>query len=169
MNSSEAPITVYLDYMSQPSRAVLALLKFNNIPHRVVAIRVQKGEHLTPEYQKVNPLQKVPAIDDSGFVLAESHAILRYLCNTRPVKENWYPNDAKKRAMIDRYLEWHHLNTRRCGFYLASLFFPVPSLKGSQSDKIEEREKIEKILKDFENIFLGDKNSSLAMRSRLLI
>lgn len=38
-----------------------------------------KQENLTPEYAAITPTQSVPAIDDNGFKLFESHAILRYL------------------------------------------------------------------------------------------
>ena len=41
----------------------------------------------TPEFRAMNPHGKVPVIDDSGVVVWESHAILRYLaaqCARRP-------------------------------------------------------------------------------------
>jgi glutathione S-transferase len=36
----------------------------------------------TPEFIKINPMKKVPAIEDTEekLCLAESHAIMRYLC-----------------------------------------------------------------------------------------
>ena len=58
---------------------------------------------MQPEFKKINPFKRVPAISDNGFTLAESHAILRlhlnhvypnrYLCETKKVKDSWYPKD----------------------------------------------------------------------------
>ena len=69
----------------------------------------------------------MPAIDDHGFTLSESHAILTYLAN----KHGWsdlYPSDPSARALVDRYLHWHHRNTREITI---RLFAPVvrPDLK----------------------------------------
>mmetsp|Transcript_26794 Transcript_26794/g.23736 ORF Transcript_26794/g.23736 Transcript_26794/m.23736 type:complete len:86 (-) Transcript_26794:416-673(-) len=83
MNTQE--VTIYMDYISQPSRAVLAFCIFNKIPHKVVEVRVMKGEHLKPEFKAINPFRKVPAIKDGDRVVVESHSILRYLASTRKV------------------------------------------------------------------------------------
>ena len=67
-------------------------------------------------------MKKVPAIEDTenGLCLAESHAIMRYLCRKYKLNENWYPkNDAVRMAKIDEYLDFHHLNTR----LIANLIF----------------------------------------------
>lgn len=37
-------IKLYLDYSSQPSRAVLAFLLLNKIPHELIEIRISKRE-----------------------------------------------------------------------------------------------------------------------------
>ena len=42
------------------------------------------------------------------FSLGESHAILRYLADTRGVPDHWYPADPRKRAQVDMYLDQHH-------------------------------------------------------------
>ena len=34
------------------------------------------GEHMTPEYEKVNPFKRVPAMNDDGFLLSERYVIL---------------------------------------------------------------------------------------------
>ena len=45
--------------------------------------RIDAGLHFgvtkTPEYRRMNPNSLVPTIDDDGFVLWESHSIVRYL------------------------------------------------------------------------------------------
>ncbi|KAH7314849.1 hypothetical protein KP509_21G023800 [Ceratopteris richardii] len=73
-----------------------------------------KGDHRKPEYKAINPMGLVPAIDDDGFYLFESHAILRYLSSAYPgIADHWYPADVKKRAQIECILDWHHTNLRR--------------------------------------------------------
>jgi glutathione S-transferase len=107
-------LTLFVDYMSQPSRAILLFCLENNIAHRVHLVQLAKGEQRTAAFKAVNPYQKVPAIRDAnGFFLNESHAILRYLDQTRSsVASHWYPSDAKQRALVDAALDAHHTNLR---------------------------------------------------------
>ena len=41
-----------------------------------------------------------------------SIAILKYLHAKCDLADHWYPKDMKKRARVDEYLSWYHLNTR---------------------------------------------------------
>eukprot|EP00446_Apocalathium_sp_SHHI-4_P037683 CAMPEP_0177307326 /NCGR_PEP_ID=MMETSP0368-20130122/8188_1 /TAXON_ID=447022 ORGANISM="Scrippsiella hangoei-like, Strain SHHI-4" /NCGR_SAMPLE_ID=MMETSP0368 /ASSEMBLY_ACC=CAM_ASM_000363 /LENGTH=213 /DNA_ID=CAMNT_0018766095 /DNA_START=57 /DNA_END=694 /DNA_ORIENTATION=- len=75
----------------------------------------------TEEYRAQNPIGAVPRlVEEDGFVLNESHAIMCYLGD----KFKWklYPEDAKVRARIHQYMNWHHSNTRRITI---ALFAPV--------------------------------------------
>jgi glutathione S-transferase len=63
------------------------------------------GGTRTPEYLAMNPNSMVPTIDDDGFVLYESNAIVRYLCAKHPQARLW-PEDLKARADADRWMEW---------------------------------------------------------------
>ena len=77
-------LKLYIDHGSQPSRAVLAFCKFNQIEHEIIETRIFTGDSRKEEFLKtVNSEGQVPAIVDDGFALAESHAILRYLHTTR--------------------------------------------------------------------------------------
>ena len=49
------------------------------LPYRIHGIDHTAGEHRTEAYEAVSPFQRVPAIDDAGFTLSESGAILLYL------------------------------------------------------------------------------------------
>jgi glutathione S-transferase len=49
------------------------------VPYEFVLLDMQAGEHRSPEYLKINPFGKVPAIVDGDFQLWESGAILLYL------------------------------------------------------------------------------------------
>ena len=50
-----AKVQVYIDWASQPSRAVLSLCRLNDIPHEVVEVRIAKGDHKKEAFLKINP------------------------------------------------------------------------------------------------------------------
>jgi glutathione S-transferase len=62
------------------------------------------GVNDTPAYLAMNPNGLVPVIDDGGFVLYESNAIVRYLAG-RDSPALW-PTDLRARADADRWMEW---------------------------------------------------------------
>jgi hypothetical protein len=45
-------------------------------------------------------------------MIGESNSIVRYVANTRNIDNHYYPKDAKKRALIDNFLDWHLGNSR---------------------------------------------------------
>ncbi len=51
------------------------------IIYEFVMLDMQAGEHIQPEYLKINPIGKVPAIVNGNFQLWESGAILLYLAD----------------------------------------------------------------------------------------
>jgi glutathione S-transferase len=60
----------------------------------------------TISYIYRNPLKKLPAMSDDGFLINESHTILRYIADKYANGSSWYPADLKGRAAIDMYLDW---------------------------------------------------------------
>ncbi|KAK3084631.1 hypothetical protein FSP39_016586 [Pinctada imbricata] len=151
----------YYDMGSQPSRAVYMFMKLNNIPFEEKAIPIMTGEHRTPEFRKINPFTKVPVLDDDGFVLTESVAILRYLSTKYNVPEHWFPrNDIKKKARLDEYLNWQHMATREQSAMLFQNLFLIPQRKGVPVDwkKVElQRKRVKSIVKYMDTYFLKDK------------
>src|SRR5207248_3207850 len=63
------------------------------------------GKNNTPEYLSLNPNGLVPTMDDDGFILWESNAIVRYLCAKHGVGKLW-PTDPARRADADRWMDW---------------------------------------------------------------
>lgn len=56
-------------------------------------------------YLKLNPNALIPTIEDDGFVLWESNAILRYLA-ARYGPSPFWPDDAVARAGADKWMDW---------------------------------------------------------------
>jgi glutathione S-transferase len=101
-------LTLYWNLVSQPSRAVKALLLMGNVAHESVSIDLLKEEQKGEEYLKINPRGLVPSIVHGDFKLAESNAILKYLCASfSSIPETAFPTDAKLRAYTDSLLEWY--------------------------------------------------------------
>jgi glutathione S-transferase len=64
------------------------------------------GRTQEPAYLAMNPNALVPTIEDDGFVLWESNAIMRYLARTRAPGGTIYPADPKVAADCDRWMDW---------------------------------------------------------------
>ena len=59
----------------------------------------------TPEYKAMNPNSRVPTMEEEGFVLWESNAIVRYLAG-RHGAGTLCPEDPQVRADADRWMDW---------------------------------------------------------------
>jgi glutathione S-transferase len=70
------------------------------LPYRVQPLDHPRGDLRGPEYLSVNPFGLVPAIDDDGFKLFESGAIVRYLAEKAG---KLLPADAKGRTLAAQW------------------------------------------------------------------
>lgn len=59
----------------------------------------------TPDYRRLNPNGLIPVIEDDGFVLWESNAIVRYLADKHGAAGLW-PDGLQGRADADRWMDW---------------------------------------------------------------
>jgi glutathione S-transferase len=82
------------------SYKVRLLLAHLGVPCEIVEVDILKGESRTPEFLQINPNGRTPVLDDNGFVLAESNAILAYLA--RGTK--FLPEDQQKFALVFQWL-----------------------------------------------------------------
>lgn len=79
---------------------VRLLLKQLALPHEVVRLEILKGAVRTPEFRKRNPFGRVPYIEEDGFGLAESNAILLYLARGSRL----LPSDARAQALVQQWM-----------------------------------------------------------------
>ena len=90
-------------YYNPQSRAAIAkwMLDECGAHYRIVPIDLQKREHKTPEFLRINPTGKIPALVDGTSRIFESVAICLYLADKFP-QSNLAPRlDAPERG---RYL-----------------------------------------------------------------
>ncbi len=64
------------------------------------------GGNDTPEYLAKNPNGLVPTLEDGDFVLWESQAICRYLCEKYGTPP-WAPEDTEGRALAGQWMDWY--------------------------------------------------------------
>jgi glutathione S-transferase len=89
---------------SNARRAVMAAM-YLGVPVDLQFVDLAKGANRTPAYLALNPNHKVPVLDDNGFVLWESYAIMQYLAEKTP-GQSIYPTDGEARADVNRWLFW---------------------------------------------------------------
>jgi glutathione S-transferase len=75
------------------------------IAHSRVDAGMSFGVVNEPGYRAMNPNGRVPTIDDAGFVLWESNAIVRYLAAKHGAGTLW-PESLQARADSDRWMDW---------------------------------------------------------------
>lgn len=83
-----------------------------------VDIGGQFGGLNDPVYREKNPNGLIPTIEHDGFILWESHAILRYLATTS-AKKRLYPENRMDAAIVDQWLDWQMI---MLGWRLRGLF-----------------------------------------------
>lgn len=76
------------------------------LPFERIDAGMQYGVNNTPEYRAMNPNGLVPLISDDGFLLWESHAIVRYLARKHGAG-SLCPADPRSAADADRWMEWY--------------------------------------------------------------
>ena len=97
-------LKIYGADLSTPANKVRFVANYIGLEYEYVQVKVREGEHRKEEYLKVNPVGKIPAIDDGGFCLFESNAIVKYLCQKND--SDLYPKDLKDSASVDQWIDF---------------------------------------------------------------
>jgi len=82
------------------SYKVRLLLAQLGLPYETIEVDILNGGSRTADFLKINPNGRTPVLDDNGFLLAESNAILAYLAH----RTKYLPDDQKKSALIFQWM-----------------------------------------------------------------
>lgn len=137
--SNKMPIDLHHVPGSAPCRAVRLAAKLVGVDLNLIYTDLTKGEHMTPEYLKANPQHTVPTINDNGFHLHESRAIITYFANKYGKDDSLYPKEPEKRAIVDELL-YFDIGTlyQRFGDYWYPVMFAGASFDEEKKKKLDE-------------------------------
>ena len=93
----------YHPFSTFARRVRIALIE-KNIPAELVEVDMVARAHRGPAYLALNPYGRVPTLEEDGFVLYESTAILDYLEATHPTPP-LVPADARGRALVAMHMK----------------------------------------------------------------
>lgn len=83
------------------------------------------------DYLARNPNGKVPTLLDGDYVLWESNAIVRYLCDQYGVG-TWYPDNAQMRGHASQWMDWYLTELHPS---MTALFWQLIRTKAAQQDQ----------------------------------
>ena len=103
-------LKIYGADLSSPANKVRFVANALELEYEYVQVNIREKQNRTPEYLAMHPAGKIPVIDDDGFVLFESGAIIKYLAEK--VRSPLYPTDIQQRALIDQWIDFGtiHIN-----------------------------------------------------------
>jgi glutathione S-transferase len=84
------------------TRKVLTTLVETNTPYELVVVDFATGEHKQEPHLSRQPFGQVPAIEDDGFALYESRAVLRYI--NEKVRGPLIPTSLTERARMEQWI-----------------------------------------------------------------
>jgi maleylacetoacetate isomerase len=77
-------LALYTYFRSSAAYRVRIALNLKNLAYEPRFVHLLKGEQQAPEYRKLNPQGRIPALAANGKILTQSLAIIEYLEETYP-------------------------------------------------------------------------------------
>jgi len=141
-------------FPSSPRAAkVIALVEHLKLDCEFQVVDLFKGEQRRPEYTALNPNQRMPVLEEDGFVLWESNAILQYLASKRPDLGLW-PADARSQSDVSRWCNWESAHwTPACA--IVAFERVVKKLSGQGEPNPEEVARGEELIRKFGAVLDG--------------
>ena len=102
---------LYFHPVSTTSRPILLFAADAGLALEHEVVDLFTGEHHQPAFEAINPSRQVPVLEDDGFRLTESSAILRYLADKTGSAA--YPKDPRQRARVNECMDWFNTGLYR--------------------------------------------------------
>jgi len=141
-------VKVYGMDISAPVRCALMTCEVLKLEYELVVVNLMAGEHMKPEYLKINPQHNIPALVDGDFKLNESRAIMAYLANAYAKDDSIYPKDPKVRAKVDQMM---YFDMGQLYKAFGDCFYPI-AFQGQEDIETAKYDKLKEVLgwaKDF--------------------
>jgi len=148
-------LTFYFGSGSPFAWKVWLTLEYKGIAYTAKRLSFDKDETRTPEYLKINPRGKVPAIVDDGFALYESNAICEYLEEKYP-QNPLLPKDAKGRATVRRLIGEADDSLYKASSDLMDKVLYVAAAERDPKAIAEAKTKLREELNHWQNYLKGD-------------
>ncbi len=104
MTHPSHPTRLHRHPLSGHAHRAQLMLSLLNVPTELVEVNLAAAEHKSPAFLARNAFGQLPVLEIDGTVLADSNAILVYLASTRDPQRQWWPEDARTQAEVQRWL-----------------------------------------------------------------
>jgi glutathione S-transferase len=105
-NNNPSQLRIWGRANSVNVQKVLWCLRELDLAYERIDAGMAFGRNHEPDYLAMNPNGRVPTLVDGDFVLWESNSIMRYLVLAYAPGSPIYPDAPKRRAGVDRWLDW---------------------------------------------------------------
>src|SRR6202040_2673603 len=106
VSDNQGRLTIWGRANSVNVQKVLWCLRELDLAFQRIDAGMAFGRNHDPDYLAMNPNARVPTLIDGDFVLWESNSIMRYLALAYAPASPIYPAAPKRRAAVDRWLDW---------------------------------------------------------------
>ncbi len=109
---------LYGNNFSSNSNKVRFAANAMKLDYEFISVDLAAGEQRRPEFLKVNPVGRIPALVDGTFTIFESNAIMRYLAEK--TNSPLYPKSLEAHSVINQWLDFCSIHI---GGAMGKMFF----------------------------------------------